>query len=494
MTTFMLILFFAACGGSDSGGGPAGDLATPVGQGGAQDFGAFRDILDAGGIPGPETLDDVGFFAEHVIGTPPADCGEDVCVHARLGTMGNMISGADCTIVLLGFSSPLDPATLERPPLDLAIAVDVSGSMEGDGIASVRSGLRQMLPYLAPEDRLSLVAFDDRAQVVAEALAPTDPALLAAIDALEASGGTDLYDGLRVALDDVLLRASPDRQRRVMLISDGAPTSGIMSHAHILDLAAAYSAEGLGLTTIALGDADVALLRDLAIQGGGSAYFLDDAAAIEEVFVEEAQAFLWPLAEDATVGIDLLPGWDGRAMYGTSAWTGGGDRFDLEIPVLQLAHRTSADDDALGRRGGGGAIVVEVLPGDSAQLGEIGEVRFDWRVPGTEERRSQRVAVEQPVRPGDDWFTDPASEKAFVTLNIYVGFEMAAQAAADQRPNTALQVLDGLRLGVGDWLVTNPDADIADDLVYIERFVENLLAAGAEESDAVQVPEPWPAD
>ena len=68
--------------GSDDGGAaaavapPSGGSANVV-QGGPQDFAEFRAIVAAGGIPAPETLDPVGFFAEHAMDLPPADCGQD---------------------------------------------------------------------------------------------------------------------------------------------------------------------------------------------------------------------------------------------------------------------------------------------------------------------------------------------------------------------------------------------------------------------------------
>src|SRR5262245_53065736 len=46
--------------GAEGGDDGAGGLG--VGQGGAQDFGQFKEILENGDIPGPETIDDVGFF------------------------------------------------------------------------------------------------------------------------------------------------------------------------------------------------------------------------------------------------------------------------------------------------------------------------------------------------------------------------------------------------------------------------------------------------
>ena len=92
----------------DDDGGSSG-LDPSAGQGGAQDFGLFRQILLAGGIPGPETIDDLGFFAEHKIAMPAAECGQNVCIHGMLGVMGNMISGSNCTIVMLGMNTPIDP-------------------------------------------------------------------------------------------------------------------------------------------------------------------------------------------------------------------------------------------------------------------------------------------------------------------------------------------------------------------------------------------------
>ncbi|MEZ4468149.1 MAG: VWA domain-containing protein [bacterium] len=212
---------FAACsaddaGGSNGGASPppapapspsspppvsAGPGATGVGQGGAQDFGLFRQILEDGQIPAPGTLDPVGFFAEHKLDFPAADCGEDVCLHSLLGIQRNLITGAGCTVVQIGLNSPIRLENLERPPMDLVLAIDTSGSMRGEAIDAVRRGLVRMLDALQPGDRLAIVGYADQATVlVDEADAAEDRALLeAAIDGLIARGATNLYDGLYTA-------------------------------------------------------------------------------------------------------------------------------------------------------------------------------------------------------------------------------------------------------------------------------------------------------
>src|SRR5690606_35239320 len=145
----------------------------------------------------PETLDDVGFFGEHKIELPKAECGQNVCLHGLFGQMGNMINGSNCTTVLVGMNTPIDPAALERPPLNLALAIDVSGSMQGDSIYYVREGLTRMLDALEPGDKISLVTFSGYASVITEFVPGDDLALAQAIDNLEASGGTNIFDGLR---------------------------------------------------------------------------------------------------------------------------------------------------------------------------------------------------------------------------------------------------------------------------------------------------------
>ncbi len=489
-------------GGDGDGGGGEAPLGPGVGQGGAQDFGQFRAILEAGDIPAPETLDDVGFFNEHKIAFPAADCGDDVCLHGSLGVMGNMLSGSNCTLVLLGMNTPLDPAQMERPPLNLAIAVDTSGSMSGEPIEHVREGLRRMSDVLRPEDRVSIVAFDDVATVVAESLDGDSAELQLAIAGLDASGSTNLYDGLRQAYEVVQDHADPGLQNRVMLLSDGESTTGLLSDDRLVLLSESYAIEGIGLSTVGMGTAfEPALMRGLAERGGGAFYFLEDHAAVEEVFEQEAQALLLPLASEVTIDMDIAPGYELRALYGTKLATVGDHAARLEIPSLHIAHRESASDVEGGRRGGGGAIVAELVPEPGATApadDRVGTLTMRYTVPGTEEEVFQQSMVESVLSPGETppagSFDTEGTEKAFVTLNLLVGFQLAAERAEVGDDAGALNLLQILHGSVEQWLLTHEDADIADDQRYVVMFIDNLMARGASVPPPTVPPEPWPAD
>jgi Ca-activated chloride channel homolog len=494
----------SGCSASDSGAADfSGDGGAGVAQGGAQDFGQFREILDAGELPGPETLDDVGFFNEHKLELPAADCGEDICLHGELGVMGNMINGSNCTLVMLGMNTPIDPATLERPPLNLAIAVDTSGSMAGESIAYVREGLYRMLDDLGADDRVSLVSFDDDAIVVVEALAGDDPELTLAIGSLQADGRTNIYDGLRVAYERVEAHADPTLQNRVILLSDGEATTGITSDTRLVEMSAAYNAEGYGLTTIGMGEGfQPELMRDLAEKGAGAFYFLEDPSAVQEVFEEEVKTFLVPLAKDVQLSFQVDPGYTLRAIYGTKQAETWGNVGQISIPTLQLAHRTAVEDDAGGRRGGGGAIIAELVPNDPARVeeaGTVGQITMTWDEPGSDEAHSTTVKIQSPLEPGETpaegHFSFGGVEKSFVMLNIYAGFLLAAERSSYGDLGGARGVLAPLAEQVEAWLADNPDADIEDDLDYIDKFIANLDAHGAEDGPiSPNPPNPWPQD
>ena len=487
---------------SDSAGYAAEDAG--VAQAGAQDFGYFRDILEAGLLPGPETLDDVGFFNEHYIDLPAADCGDSVCIHGRLGMMGNMINGGDCTIIMMGMNTPVDPTELEREPLDLVLAIDSSGSMDGDAMRHVKAGLTLMLEGLEPDDRVSLIDFDAEARLVAQGTGDDTDALYTAIADMSADGSTNIFDALELAYDIAEGNLAQDaeleiaRDSRVLLLSDGQATAGVTDPEMITALATARDPADVLLTTIGLGsDFDIDLMQSLAEAGGGSFYYLEDTAAVEEVFLEEVTSFLVPLAHDAEIDVSVASGWEVREVYGTKDYTFTDDRAVITIDTLQIAGRTSHDDNDSGRRGGNGAMIVELVPSGASE-GAVGDIAFDYLdamqdlAPVTTE-----VAISSPFDPermedGEQFFEDASVEKAFVMLNIYAGFNLAAVAVEDWRLDDALTTLVALCGSVERWVEDNPDEDILDDLRYIRMFIDNLRAAGAGQQG--EAGDPWPND
>jgi Ca-activated chloride channel homolog len=502
-------LALSGCGGAESDGpfDVPGPGATGISQGGAQDFGLFRQILEDGAIPGPETIDDIGFFAEHKLDYPLPTCGEDVCMHGLLGIMGNMISGSTCTLIQIGMNSPIDVSQIQRPDLHLVIAVDVSASMQGPPITYVKAGLVEMISALQPADRISLVKYSSAAQIVLDAVpASNTTALQQAFNSLDASGSTNLYDGLFTAFALADKHYDPTVQNRVLFLSDGVATAGLTSAAKMKSLAEGYARKGIGVTAVGVGtDFDVDVMRDLSEVGAGNFYFLEYPMAVKEVFTDEVKTFLVPVALDVHVNVTVGGGYLVRGAYGTNGWQGSEEGGTVNIPSLFLAGRTSSEAPiTTGRRGGGGAILLELVPRSdpSGVLHpyEVGNLSLSWTHPATGATKTEQVTLSAPSTPdsppADGYFTGDTVAKGFVMLNLYAGFKLAAELAADSDPRTARRTLEALRPNVQAWVSDHPDPDIEDDLRYVDMFLANLkvVEENVQPYTPADPPNPWPAD
>lgn len=149
-------------------------------------------------------------------------------------------------------------------------------------------------------------------------------------------------------------------------------------------------------------------------------------------------------------------------------------------------------------------MLIEVVPKPGAvsvpDPFAVGNLSFSYTDPATGTKKTQQANIVAPTPPDkpatDGYFDDGTVEKGFVMLNIYAGFKQATQLAADSDPRTARRTLEALRPNVSTWLDTNPDPDVQDDLLYIDKFIANLKVV-----EALSIPytpaepqNPWPAD
>ena len=483
-----LTLMVIGCGGGDTGESSGGGGGGNVGFGGAQDIGQFRAILDAGGIPGEETLDASGFFAEHYSESPPADCGQPLCAVARMAIGRDWIRGGDQAVVQLSLTTPVDPSSVERRPLNLVVVLDTSGSMaEDDRIGYVRSGLDRLIDELEDGDRLALVTYSDGVTEWSGLDQPLDRAALhAAADQLVAAGSTNLYGGLERGFQIASGAYDLERQNRVILMSDGLPTTGITDDASIVAMAEQRVSDGVGLSTIGVGlDFNANLMRGLAERGAGSFYFLESPQAIAEVFSEELDYAVEPLAFDVAIDLIADPAWQLGEVIGTRYWTGSGTQGQVTMPAVFVASRTSDQPGEYGRRGAGGALFVALLPTAGTpweQAGSVGQVTLSYRLPGSSEVVTQELTVSrgEPSQPDDDtpWLSDESMAEHYAMYSMYVGLREATRQAAWSYPcaRAALELLDRK---AAVWNQEAGDDDIEADRALIAQFIGNLAERGA---------------
>lgn len=315
-------------------------------------------------------------------------------------------------------------APAARPPMDLAVVIDRSGSMRGDKIRDVKAAALELLDTLRPDDTVSLVSYSNDVQLHTVRLPVDEPgrtALRTALLGLHADGGTALGPGMMQALG-VLESGQGDgaRMAHVLLFSDGLANVG-EQRPEVLGVRAAEAfSRGVSVSTLGVGlDYNEDLMTRLADQGGGRYHFIRDSEAIAGILDDEMKGMV------ATVA---------RGLEMSLAPAGG-----VEV-VNVFGYATSRDGaGAHARVGSLGAgqtreIVVRLrLPGTAPArlaLGTLGLGFVDVSAGGAQ----RHIEVPLAVTVTDDVTVARASEHKDVTVRVAEvesaeTMELAARAA-----------------------------------------------------------------
>lgn len=132
-------------------------------------------------------------------------------------------------------------------PAAVVLVQDCSGSMAGQPFEDAKASLRQFVTALAGTDRAELIRFDDSV-MVAQPFTSDRPQMLAAIDNLTIGGSTALYDAIQQGIHDAA--AQPERNRAVVVMTDGGENASAVSRS---DLLALERAAKVPIYTVGLG-------------------------------------------------------------------------------------------------------------------------------------------------------------------------------------------------------------------------------------------------
>ncbi len=208
---------------------------------------------------------------------------------------------------------------MRRLPLNLALLLDTSESMQGEKLNQARASVLGLLERLMPEDLVTLVSFSSAATTHLRAQPAGEDALHRAQNALaglKAEGVTQLLRGLDATMAELRRNAGPDRSSFLLLLSDGYPTTnqGYMDAVHepyLLRVDREMRDRGVSLSTIGLGDAanyDQAFLRRLADKGNGQFYYCQSPAQLAQEFGRELSRIQRTVVSDVQLGVHHLAG------------------------------------------------------------------------------------------------------------------------------------------------------------------------------------------
>jgi Ca-activated chloride channel family protein len=218
--------------------------------------------------------------------------GEVTLTH-QLGKEFLPVTGGSQVAYVLLEAKPTALMAQVRMPLNFALVIDHSGSMRGAKLRNVREAVKMVIDRLDPTDYISVVIFDDTAQVIIPSMPANDkPGMKAAIDRIQDAGGTTMSLGMVHGLGELRRWDTGNAVKRMILLTDGV-TYGDTDRCR--QLARDAAASGIAIYPLGIGsDWDENLLDDVGqISGGMPAEFIrnpSDAMAIFERQVQSAVA------------------------------------------------------------------------------------------------------------------------------------------------------------------------------------------------------------
>lgn len=225
----------------------------------------------------------------------------------------------------------------KRTPVNAAIVIDRSGSMQGERIAAAKEGARVALKRLSSDDTVALIAYNHEVDVLSPAapLRNSRDKLLEAIDGLHADGTTALYDGVKEGGRQVEEYVSDNNVNRVILLSDGLANVGPSSPGELAELGRKLASKGISVSTIGLGlDYNEDLMQRLAAASDGNHVFVERPSDLAEIFDREFGDALSVSARDITIIIECKAGFSPKRILGRDGSVDG-NKVTLKLNQLQ---------------------------------------------------------------------------------------------------------------------------------------------------------------
>jgi Ca-activated chloride channel family protein len=165
-----------------------------------------------------------------------------------------------------------------RPPMEVVLVVDTSGSMAGSKIESARAAATTLVRSLKDGDIVALDAFSDDARTLVPPTRldmHTRSEVLRQIAQLVPTGSTNMFSGLTLAETQIAGAPASHSLRRIVMISDGIANVGPSSPDILGSLAERGLRSRAQVTSFGVGiDYDERTLNALSMRSNGRLYHI----------------------------------------------------------------------------------------------------------------------------------------------------------------------------------------------------------------------------
>jgi len=363
-----------------------------------------------------------------------------------------------------------------RLPLNFTLVLDRSGSMAGEKLNTMKDAVKNIIDELQPDDVISIITFETKAQVLVPAQFAIDKtSLKEKVDKIKEGGGTNMGNGLLEGYKQASQHHSIDRVSRIVLLTDGEATDEAENSRNVADHA---GEKGIPIVGLGFGqDWNEEFLFELADRSilanpgsnTGMADYIPSPQEVNRIFQEVYQS-MQVVAQDVTLTIRMVQGLEARRVWqilplindiGLSVIQGRA----IVVPIGQL------------EKSGVGYLIEIMLPPRPAGTVRIAQTELSYTLPGVS---AQREAVDLIVN-----FTEDSSVFNQVdghVMNVVEkvqAFKLQTQALDEAQIGNVEGATRRLRQAV-TILLSQGEANLADQL---EQEADRLEKSGEISSE-----------
>lgn len=356
----------------------------------------------------------------------------------------------------------------KRPPVNLALVIDRSGSMSGDKIVKAREAAIEAVERLSPDDIVSLVVYDNQVDtLVAAQRVGSGAHLIHAIRRIEPRGGTALYDGVVRGAKEVHKNLE-DRSfvNRVILLSDGLANHGPSTPEELGRLGSTLLRDGISVTTIGLGlGFNEDLMTRLAQRSDGNTYFVEHGSDLSRIFAAELGDVMNVVARRVVVEVEFPAGVRPLHFVGREG-TIKGQRAELTLHQIYGGQEKFA------------LIEVEVAPNKSDRQIELARAQVNYE--DTLRQREATATVKRTVQ------FSASQPKVIASANHRLQADYAANVLAVAK-DQAIDLVDADRRDEAAKLLNERAASLsATAAAYDNKIMLSVAAPAARAASKIE--------